>query len=280
MTDQNTNETQRTTVKYGQALCEDQNFNARRKCEAQMTTGRAPSDAHLTTAHGCYETQKAVSQEAYEAHPWIAEIQELWRQRVGLHKAEKSLTLQTKALARRLVGGSIKDADALYKTSLNGGGNKLTPEFLIMTEPFLEARKVIQSKRKLHEKRLAVLARELPAWNWIKETRGVSELSYASLIGECGDIRNYATVSKLWKRFGLAVIDGERQRKIAGAKALEHGYSPRRRSVVWNVGACLIRAKNEHYKGIYDARKKVERPTTNGITSRCLGGWMLRIPSI
>lgn len=261
MTDHVQDEIQTGTVKYGQHTFDTHPSNAHTGPDAQKENGHSNDETQLVTAQPRNETQQNIGHRNTQKH--IAEIREIWRQRVCLHKAEKSLTLQVKALARRLVGGPIKDADALYKASLNGGGGKLTPEFLVMAEPFLEARKVIEAKRKLHEKRLAVLARELPVWDWIKETRGVSELSFASMIGECGDISNYATVSRLWKRFGLAVIDGERQRKIAGAKALKHGYSPRRRSVMWNVGACLIRAKNTHYKAIYDARKKVERPNVD-----------------
>lgn len=230
-----------------------------------MTDQATPETQLRNVGQSFTDTQghSADSQTPAETQTNIAEIKELWRQRVGLHKAEKSLTLQVKALARRLVGGEIKKADTLYKSGLNGQDHDLSAEFLVMAEPFLEVRKTIETKRKLHEKRLKVLARSLPVWEWTEGIRGVSEISLASLVGESGDVNNYDTVSKLWKRFGLAVIDGERQRKVSGAKALEHGYCPRRRSVVWNVGACLIRAKNEHYKEIYDTRKKIERPNVD-----------------
>ena len=39
---------------------------------------------------------------------------------------------------------------------------------------------------------------------------------------------------KVWKRLGLAVFDGRAQRRTRDAeKAVEQGYSPRRRSVSW-----------------------------------------------
>jgi hypothetical protein len=47
----------------------------------------------------------------------------------------------------------------------------------------------------------------------------------------------------VWKRMGMAVIDGGRQRRVAGDAALLHGYSPARRSIMWNIGACLIKAQ-------------------------------------
>ena len=38
---------------------------------------------------------------------------------------------------------------------------------------------------------------------------------------------------------GTAVIDGERQRRVK-ADALKHGYSPSRRSVLWNIANGLV----------------------------------------
>jgi hypothetical protein len=65
--------------------------------------------------------------------------------------------------------------------------------------------------------------------------------SLAALVGEAGDIGQWRTVSGLWKRMGVAVIDGQRQRMVADAEAaIVHGYSPSRRSVLWNVGGSII----------------------------------------
>lgn len=38
---------------------------------------------------------------------------------------------------------------------------------------------------------------------------------------------------------GMAVIEGERQRRVTGAAALDHGYNAERRSLMWNIGCCL-----------------------------------------
>ena len=51
--------------------------------------------------------------------------------------------------------------------------------------------------------------------------------------------------------------DGTRQRRTGGADALDHGYSPARRSVVWNIGACIVKAGGP-LKAVYDARKVYE----------------------
>ena len=56
---------------------------------------------------------------------------------------------------------------------------------------------------------------------------------------------------------GLAVIEGGRQRRVKGDDALAHGYSPIRRSIMWNIGESLIKGKNE-YRALYLARKLAE----------------------
>ncbi len=62
-----------------------------------------------------------------------------------------------------------------------------------------------------------------------------------------GDLSNYASVAKVWKRLGLAVMNGVRQGGLKkSAKAEEwilHGYSRTRRSVMWNIGDALIKAQ-------------------------------------
>ncbi len=111
--------------------------------------------------------------------------------------------------------------------------------------------------RKTFEKRLIESAKQLPVWPWVDSVDGVGPLSLALIIGSTGDLSNYSSESKVWKRMGLAVINGERQRKCKDkAKALEHGYNPRRRAIMWNVGECLIKAnKKGKYKKFYDERK-------------------------
>lgn len=57
---------------------------------------------------------------------------------------------------------------------------------------------------------------------------------------------------------GLGIVGGERQQKCTeAAKALAHGYCPRRRSTMYVIGDTLLRQKNA-YKDLYDARKLVE----------------------
>jgi hypothetical protein len=111
------------------------------------------------------------------------------------------------------------------------------------------------------EKYLKCLIIGLPVWeDWSERPRGFAEMSLASIVGEAGNLSNYKNPAKLWKRFGLAVINGQRQRKVKGIDALEQGYNPKRRSVAWNVGECLIKSGGEdsYYRALYLERKEYE----------------------
>jgi len=123
-------------------------------------------------------------------------------------------------------------------------------------------------------KEMERLAKSLPVWEQFGEgIRGFGAGSLAVIIGEAGDLANYSTHSKLWKRMGLAVMDGVRQGglgKGAGADAwIEHGYSPIRRSRMWNIGDTLMKGnKDGPYRSVYLARKQYERnrAVANGLT--------------
>lgn len=187
----------------------------------------------------------------------IAELREQWRRRQAWHRAEKSLTLQSKALCRRLAGGEIKDADKLYRAALGKGEHPMAEIAFAAMFPLIEARDGVAKHRAAVEKRLVKLAKLLPVAPYVESVRGVGLASLAAIVGEAGDLSNYSTPAKLWKRFGLAVMDDGRQRRVAGAAALDHGYSPSRRSVMWNVGSCIVKAGGP-LKEAYDARKLIE----------------------
>lgn len=196
----------------------------------------------------------------------VAEIREQWRRRQAWHRAEKSLTLQAKGLCRRLVGGDIKEAAKLYDAAKGKGEHPLAHIALAAIFPLTEARDGVERHRKLVERRLEKLAKTLPVAPWVVSIRGVGLASLAAIVGEAGDLSTYSTPAKLWKRLGLAVMpDGTRQRRIGGADAIAHGYSPQRRSVVWNIGACIVKAGGP-LKEAYDARKliELERVETRG----------------
>lgn len=112
-------------------------------------------------------------------------------------------------------------------------------------------------------KRLDKLARDLPVWNsWAKDVRGLGAVSLATIVAEAGDLSKYPDHSKLWKRLGLAVIDGRRQGGLPKSASKEdwiaHGYSRQRRSFMFVIGDVLVK-QGECYREVYLARKEMER---------------------
>jgi hypothetical protein len=212
--------------------------------------------------------QRSATPKMAERSELIDEIREQWKRRQAWHRAEKSLTLQAKAMCRRLVGGDIGDAEKLYQAATKGKEHPLAHIATAAMMPLLGARDHIEPQRKAVEKRLAKLAKELPVAAWVEEQRGVGVGSLAAIVGEAGDIAKYGNPAKLWKRMGMAVMpDGKRQRRVEGVAALEHGYSPSRRSVMWNIGDCMVKAGGP-WRELYDTRKayEIETATAAGIT--------------
>lgn len=104
------------------------------------------------------------------------------------------------------------------------------------------------------EKQLRKLTRVTPAWTWMKSVPGFGDLGLAIIIGEAGDPHDYASVERLWKRLGLAVIEGERQRRCTDPElALKHGFNPRRRAEIWTVADGMFK---HQWAGDKDAQGK------------------------
>jgi hypothetical protein len=124
------------------------------------------------------------------------------------------------------------------------------------------------SLRKETEKEMRELAAQLPVHAFAKGVKGFGELGLAIIIGEAGDLSNYPTVSTLWKRMGLAVIDGVRQMRLTDKEAaIRHGYNPKRRAEIWAIADSMFkhqwRGEKEgvpahamgDYGAVYGARK-------------------------
>lgn len=215
----------------------------------------------------------------------MAELREQHRQRQDFHSAEKRLTNQIKAIARRM--SAVRTSDDAQRARDDGaaeeGEDRSQDDAQEQTLPALpadsphalvslglsEARALISKHRKAREKRMADLARQLPVWAWVEKVRGVGPLGLAQLVGECGDIGTYANPAKLWKRMGVAVINGERQRRVSGDAelAIAHGYSPTRRAILYNLGVALLKQNKDAdgdgpYRALYlKAKAKYsERP--------------------
>ena len=185
---------------------------------------------------------------------------ELWRQRQDLRRAERGLIQQCQSICRRASGGD-KDAGAELWAAVQAGS--ADPGLDMLLSPYRAAAGSLSASAAALEKQVIKLVRTLPLWtNWAVNVRGVAELSLGGLIGEAArSPAEYRSVSALWKRFGLAVIDGGRQRLIAGAEAAAlHGYSPQRRAYAYTLSTNLMRSQRtgDPYRDLYDRRKAYE----------------------
>lgn len=108
------------------------------------------------------------------------------------------------------------------------------------------------------EKAIEACAKQLPVWeSWGRDVKGFGVRSLGEIVGVAGDLADYPAYNKLWKRFGVAVIDGRRQ-GAPGKDAtkddwIAHGYSPTRRAVLWNATNPAFQAS--HDRATYDRRR-------------------------
>ena len=222
-------------------------------------------------------------------------LRELYHRRQDMLRAETRLTLQMHAQCRRLCGGDKDEAQKLYKAMLKVaagqevGGSEVNNKPALahaLAAPFLEARTVIAASRKKIEKEMERDVRKLPVYPWVKSVKGLGDLSFAAIVGATTNpepgtwairtISDYATVSRLWKRLGLAVIGGERQRRKTGDVALEHGYSPERRAVVWVLADSFFRLQGNGagasvYRLAYDGYKARKESESVAVCMACNG---------
>lgn len=206
-------------------------------------------------------------------------IRECQFQRNATIKMQRSLNNKMRALVRRLIGWDPTLPDK-ERSKLNKAAEQICSaiekghavgephnQTAHIAEPFcliMLASRVHQDKfRKQLEKDMTKLAKSLPVWSWCEEVKGCGPLALAIIVGEAGDIGGYSTPAKLRKRMGIAVINGTAQGKRANVEeALEHGYNPSRRSSMWTIGDCLIKANGEYKEKYYDKRKifEAEKP--------------------
>lgn len=214
-----------------------------------------PKDAVKTAVESVPPSRDDGGQNGHETHlrpaPIIPQIQEVAQLRRDVHGQEKATTLRMKAICRRFCDGEKDKADAMYTQYMTG---EAAAEVEIFLDPLNAARAPVKAARLEAEKTLTRLAKSLPVWPWCEDVRGVGPLALALIVGEAGDLLNYANPGKLWKRLGLARVQhgsgdwqtqGHPLGKTSAADWVAHGYSPARRSVMWNVGASLIRAQKE-----------------------------------
>lgn len=176
----------------------------------------------------------------------------LYRDYSFAQEQRKRMDLALGAYLRRALGWQKdlpeKERNAIAKEAAAIAKDAEGTRFEAMVNAQTEGRASFDEVEAAALKAMTKLALALPVWeSWGKDIRGFGAKSLAVIVAEAGDLSNYPDKSKLWKRMGLAVMGDVRQgglKKGSGAEAwIEHGYSPKRRSQVWNIGDAMIKAQ-------------------------------------
>jgi hypothetical protein len=193
-------------------------------------------------------------------------LRELQSHRIATVKMMLRINNQARALARRHLGWTPdgadrekinKQAETIVNGILDGTETNAPPALQAYVMNSAEACRPFENMRSSLESQMKKLARSLPVYEWVKSVLGFGDLGLAIIVGECGNLSNYDCPAKVWKRMGVAVIDGERQRKSAEDFAI-HGYNPRRRSAMWTIGDSMLKNKGSEYYEVFEERLHYE----------------------
>lgn len=203
--------------------------------------------------------------------PTVALLAELGRDHRACIREQVAFTNMLKARARDYVGreallaesdGSEKlsrvKCEAAYKRLLV---KQEDPVFLVRVARLLEPRNAAAADQDRLAREMGRAAKKLPVWAFAESVRGLGAPMLGKLVAEAPGwetrgFLDFAGPMKLWKWFGLHVVDGAAPRRTVGQVL---GYSPYRRSVAWQMGDSLLRA---------NLRKNKE----TGVTS-AIGPW-------
>jgi hypothetical protein len=162
----------------------------------------------------------------------------------------------------------FKKSDEYINGVLKNGPSEERVDFVIMNltralDPLIESIRSI-------EKEMVRFAKMLPVSDWADDVKGFGILGLAKIIGETGDLDNYANPAKVWRRMGCAPFDGHmgktwkipkwRPRTLGADEWEEFGYCGRRRSTMFVIAEGLVKQNDGAYRARYDEAK------ANGLT--------------
>lgn len=211
------------------------------------------------------------------------EIRSLHRQRdwyLEMRKRNMNRLVATVAGAMGYRSGLIEDerknlfgkAIKVIKEVIKGGSTADVPtrHKIIVVHKSIA---VYDDEEKRFKKLMVEQFQSLPISDWVeaKGQRGFGVFSAAKIIGETGDLFDYSNPAKLWRRLGLAPFtkdgvikmgatwrkSGKDKVSLNASDWTEYGYSPRRRSMMWNVTDSLMKLNQDGpYKTRYDEVKE------------------------
>lgn len=172
---------------------------------------------------------------------------------------------------------ACKQAEKIIKAAKEGEGDHDVVSLIVTS---MEAARPFDTMRLTAEKEMRKIARQSPLWQWAEGIRGLGDLGLAVILAEAGDPGKYSTVSKLWKRLGLApIVKGDKTQaartwRMTGGLTAEDwtnaGYNPKRRAEIYScIDEPLFRQQSGNmdketgevtkeagpYRKVYDARR-------------------------
>lgn len=222
--------------------------------------------------------ERGISDDQRSVTPVCDKLADLGVYRRQLIQSTNKNLLAAKAIARRALGHY--DVDETGREAINKRAGKIADavirdkvldddmfdEIAPRIYPYANAIAPLDAQRKIIEKEMRKLARQLPVWPWVESVRGFGDLALAVMVGEAGDLGSYPDKHKLWKRFGLTPYNGKAAstwRKTGGLTADEwsaYGYKPMRNAESYAVlGDPLFRQQSiieGPYRKVYDREKQ------------------------
>jgi len=144
-------------------------------------------------------------------------------------------------------------------------------------EPFIVGFLGFEESSEAQTRMLEERATQLPVYVFVQQVKGLGAHGLAQIIGECGDLSNYATPPKLWTRMCVGrrqnldgswsnqgfTADGSTERgkgdfikkNLDAEGRFVHWYNAERRSLLFVICDSLIKGNGGEYKALYDAQK-------------------------
>lgn len=204
----------------------------------------------------------------------VARLQLMQRQRAVILKSRNMQANRLQAVVAGTIGyhAGMDESDRAKKfveaTTLIRGvvaGTAASPTMTPVILASYQGISALESALDQTEKEMRLVAGELPVVPWLNlpAQRGFGILGLAIVVGECGDLRQYANPAKLWRRMGCApwTHNGKtlmgatwrsgREGSLPKEEWAKFGYSPRRRSISYLLGDGLVK---QNGPGPYRAR--------------------------
>lgn len=205
----------------------------------------------------------------------IADIRDVQRQRSIVIKSRNMQANRLRAIVAGTLGyhtglsekerkALMEKANAIIDGVLDGTVSHSYEEIIKGT---YEGINKLEELKQKYDKDLTTMAKRLPVASWVDrpEQRGFGLCFLGIVIGECGNLSDYANPGKLWRRLGCAPwsYDGRtlmgatwRAEGLPAKQWESFGYSPRRRSIAYLIGEGIVKQNGAGpYRSRYDQAK-------------------------